>query len=193
MSVIHLSPAAKRWQEVVNDPQLSQRLERIETDARGQVIMAPPPDFIHRSQAKQIQAHLDRLLGQARALTEQPIETDIGAVKIADVVWLTREQCQQLLQDPNLPLQPAPPICVEIISPSNTVQQMDEKRSAYFAIGAREVWICERGGRMRFFDPTGEISQSRLAPQFPKEISIDQAFEEEGTGTMRATKAALSV
>src|SRR5271165_7645076 len=69
---------------------------------------------------KQIQAHLDRLLGQARALTEQPIETDIGAVKIADVVWLTREQCQQLLQDPNLPLQPAPPICVEIISPSNT-------------------------------------------------------------------------
>ena len=179
MSVIHLSPAAKRWQEVVNDPQLSQRLERIETDACGQVIMAPPPDFIHRSQAKQIQAHLDRLLGQARALTEQPIETDIGAVKIADVVWLTREQCQQLLQDPNLPLQPAPTICVEIISPSNTVQQMDEKRSAYFAIGAKEVWICERGGRMRFFDPTGEISQSRLVPQFPKEISIDQAFEEE--------------
>ena len=42
MSVIHLSPAAKRWQEVVNDPQLSQRLERIETDACGQVIMAPP-------------------------------------------------------------------------------------------------------------------------------------------------------
>jgi hypothetical protein len=102
MSVIHLSPAAKRWQEVVNDPQFSQRLERIETDARGQVIMAPPPDFIHRSQAKQIQAHLDRLLGQARALTEEPIETDIGAVKIADVVWLTREQCQQLLQYPNL-------------------------------------------------------------------------------------------
>jgi len=173
MSVVHLSPAAKRWQEVVNDPQFSQRLERIETDARGQVTMAPPPDFIHRSQAKQIQAHLDRLLGQTRALTEQPIETDIGAVKIADVVWLTREQCQQLLQDPNLPLQPAPPICVEIISPSNSVQQMDEKRAAYFAIGAKEVWICERSGRMRFFEPAGELSHSRLVPQFPKQISIE--------------------
>ena len=178
MSVIHLSPAAKRWHEVVNDPQLSQCLERMETDARGQVIMAPPPDFIHRSQAKQIQAHLDRLLGQERALTEQPIETDIGAVKIADVVWLTREQCRQLLQDPNLPLQPAPPICVEIISPSNTLHQMEEKRASYFAIGAKEVWICEREGRMRFFDPAGEITRSRMVPEFPDEISIDQALEE---------------
>jgi Uma2 family endonuclease len=176
MSVIHLSPAAKRWQEVVNDPQFSQRLERIETDARGQVIMVPPPDFIHRSQAKQIQAHLDRLLGEARALTEQPIETDIGAVKIADVVWLTREQCQQLLQDPNLPLQQAPPICVEIISPSNTVQQLDEKRAAYFATGAKEVWICERGGCMRFFEPAGELSHSRLVPRFPKQISISDVM-----------------
>ena len=112
-------------------------------------------------------------------MTEQPVETNVGAVKIADVVWLTREQCQLLLQDPNLPLQPAPPICVEIVSPSNTIQQMDEKRAAYLAIGAKEVWICEREGRMRFFDSAGELSQSRLVPQFPKQISIDRQFAEE--------------
>ena len=47
MSVIPISRAAKRWQEIVNDPELSQRPERIETDARGQVMIAPPPDFIH--------------------------------------------------------------------------------------------------------------------------------------------------
>jgi len=179
MSVVHLSPAAKRWQEIVSDPELSQRLERIETDADGQMIMAPPPDFIHRSQAKEIQAQLDRLLGRSRAFTEQPVETAIGAVKIADVVWLTPEQRQALLEDPNLPLQPAPPICVEIISPSNTVRQMEEKRGLYFATGAKEVWICERKGKMRFFDSSGEMANSRLVPEFPTEISIEEGPENE--------------
>ena len=173
MSVVHLSPAAKRWQEIVKDSELSQRPERIETDAHGEIVMAPPPDFIHRSQAKEIQAQLDRLLGRPRAFTEQPVETSIGAVKIADVVWLTPEQRQALLEDPNLPLQPAPPICVEIISPSNTVRQMQEKRGLYFATGAKEVWICERSGKMRFFESSGEMAHSRLVPEFPAEISIE--------------------
>jgi Uma2 family endonuclease len=179
MSVVHLSRAARRWQEIVNDPELSQRPERIETDDRGQVIMAPPPDFIHRFQAKEIQAELDRLSGQARAFTEQPIETSIGAVKIADVVWLTQEQCQLLLEDPNLPLQPAPPICVEIVSPSNTIAQMEEKRALYFATGAKEVWICERDGSLHFFDSRGEIGHSHLIPEFPKVISVQRALAEE--------------
>jgi Uma2 family endonuclease len=178
MSVAHLTPAAKRWLEIVSDPELSQRLDRIETDAHGQIIMAPPPDFIHRSQAKEIQAQLDRLLGRSRAFTEQPVETSIGAVKIADVVWLTPEQQHALLEDPNLPLQPAPPICIEIISPSNSVRQMEEKRGLYFATGAKEVWICERSGKMRFFDSSGEIAHSRLVPEFPTEISIEEPEEE---------------
>jgi hypothetical protein len=49
---------------------------------------------------------------------------------------------------------------------------MDEKRAASFAIGAKEVWICERSGRMRFFELAGELFHSRLVPQFPKQISI---------------------
>jgi Uma2 family endonuclease len=179
MCTIPLSRAARRWQEIINDPELSQRPERIETDIHGRVIMAPPPDFIHRSQAKEIQAQLDRLSGQARAFTEQPIETAIGAVKIADVVWLTQEQCQLLLEDPNLPLKPAPPICVGIVSPSNTIAQMEEKRALYFATGAKEVWICERDGTMRFFNATGEIAHSHLVPEFPKVISVQRALAEE--------------
>jgi Uma2 family endonuclease len=50
------------------------------------------------------------------------------------------------------PVSPVPPIWVEIISPSNAVRQMEEKRGLYFATGAQEVWICERRGEMRFFD-----------------------------------------
>jgi hypothetical protein len=107
--VLQIAEAARRWLEIVDDPALSERPERIETDSSGQVIMTPPPDFVHRTQAKKIQAHLDRLFGEERAATEQPIETVTGAIKIADVVWLTQEQYQRLLAEAKLPLKPAPP------------------------------------------------------------------------------------
>jgi hypothetical protein len=49
---------------------------------------------------------------------------------------------------------------------------MEEKRGLYFATGAKEVWICERRGMMRFFDCSGEIARSCLVPEFPTEISV---------------------
>jgi Uma2 family endonuclease len=172
--VLQISEAARRWLEIIDDPALAERSERIETEPGGQMIMAPPPDFLHRTQAKKIQAYLDRLFGEERAVTEQPIETANGAIKIADVVWLTQEQYQRLLAEPKLPLKPAPPICVEIISPSNTAAAPDEKRALYFATGASEVWLCERKGRLRFFDASGEIEKSRLVPAFPRQISLEK-------------------
>ena len=52
------------------------------------------------------------------------------------------------------PLMVAPEICLEVISPSNSVKETQEKREAYFAAGAHEVWIvfpqskrCEFHGR----------------------------------------------
>lgn len=35
----------------------------------------------------------------------------------------------------------APDLAVEVLSPSNTVQEMDEKIAFYFAAGSRAVWI----------------------------------------------------
>jgi len=71
------------------------------------------------------------------------------------------EPRQPLLNDPNLPLQPAPPICVETISPSNTVRQREEEHGLYFGTGAKEVWICEPMGRCAFLI-VGEKSLIRI-------------------------------
>jgi len=73
MSAVHLSRAAKRWQEIVKDPELSQRPERIETDTRCEVMMAPPPDFIHRSQAKEIQLSLTGCLVRQEHSPNNPL------------------------------------------------------------------------------------------------------------------------
>jgi Uma2 family endonuclease len=64
----------------------------------------------------------------------------------------------------------APEICVEVLSDSNTENEMAEKRHLYFARVAREVWVCDTGGRLRFFDADGEIKTSALAPAFPQQI-----------------------
>lgn len=63
-----------------------------------------------------------------------------------------------------------PELVVEVLSPSNTRAEIEEKRRIYFAGGAQEVWTCDADGRMSFYDAGGEISRSRLAPAFPASI-----------------------
>ena len=44
----------------------------------------------------------------------------------------------------------APEICVEILSPSNSIAEIDQKRALYFDAGAGEVWICNPDGSVSF-------------------------------------------
>ena len=55
------------------------------------------------------------------------------------------------------PFVEAPEICVEILSPSNTLAEMDEKKELYFARGCKEFWVCDSEGTMKFYKNTGEL------------------------------------
>jgi Putative restriction endonuclease len=79
---------------------------------------------------------------------------------------------QELLKFPTQPVSPAPDICVEILSSSNTKAEIDQKRTLYFLAGAREVWICDRSNQIYFFGPDGPLDQSALCPQFHSRISL---------------------
>jgi Uma2 family endonuclease len=60
-------------------------------------------------------------------------------------------------------LQSAPEICVEVLSPSNSTKEIDDKRCAYLAAGALEVWIVDPVGRtIAFFGPEGARAGSQL-------------------------------
>src|SRR5205823_13674111 len=55
----------------------------------------------------------------------------------------------------------APEICIEVVSPSNSVKELSEKREAYFAAGAQEVWIVfPQSKRCEFYDKQGSIARS---------------------------------
>jgi len=172
--MLHLAetPAAKRWLEICSDPAFADRPERFEIDAAGQIVMSPPPGFDHRQRARAIANLLDQLYPGEFATVEQAILTRDGQVRIADVVLLSQPQKCWLIANPTSPLDAAPPVCVEILSPSNSAAEIDQKRALYFNAGATEVWICNLDGSMLFFvSPVRQESASLLCPAFPDRIS----------------------
>jgi Uma2 family endonuclease len=67
----------------------------------------------------------------------------------------------------------APEICVEVLSPSNTSEEISEKIALCFESGAKEVWICDRGTlQFRFSDPPEIRPSSEICPDFPPHIDL---------------------
>ena len=161
----------QRWNVFLADPELLRRAERIEIDRFGHFVMSPPPDALHHKQGFRITALLEALLPGEGAYPEQSILTSEG-IRIADAIWIDPSRLHELSQAPNQPLSPAPDICVEILSPSNSQAEIDQKRTLYFKAGAREVWVCDRDSHMRFFAPQGQLERSALCPKFPGRIQL---------------------
>jgi hypothetical protein len=56
----------------------------------------------------------------------------------------------------------APELCIEVVSPSNSVKELQEKLTAYLAAGAEEVWILyPQTKRCEFHGKLGLIERSR--------------------------------
>ena len=138
----------RRWSELLADKELARFEGRIETDRHGHIMMSPPPAPSHGSFQFEIAHILRTHLAHGRVLTECPISTADG-VRAADVAWASADVMKELGQRACFPR--APEICVEVLSPSNSVAEIREKTALYFDAGALEVWLCGDSGAMRFF------------------------------------------
>lgn len=146
-----------QWSTVLADNSLRDLPYKIELNQRGNIEMSPATNK-HGLLQTEIAFLLRQHLPEGRVITECAIQTAQG-VKVADVAWgsLAFFQCQSIEQDPFIL---APEICAEIVSPSNTDAEMQEKITLYLAQGAREVWLVDLQGRCRFFDASGEQEAS---------------------------------
>lgn len=159
------------WEEVVADPDLQHLRYKIETNELGQIVMSPPPSYFHQESESVIVQLLNSHLPAGRALQECPVKTP-GGTKVADAAWISHERRRQ--QGPRrAALTVAPEICVEVVSPSNTLEELLARRDLYFAAGALEFWICDEVGGMTFFNLTGEMARSVLCPEFPLVVEND--------------------
>ncbi len=108
-----------------------------------------------------------------KVVTECPVQTSKG-VRVADVAWRSRAFLKKH-GIRNLKLPESPEVVVEIESPSNTAAELEEKRHLYFEVGAKEFWLCDDAGNMRFFNPEGELKRSEMFGEFPAHIDIEVA------------------
>ena len=155
-----------RWAEVLENPALRDLPFKIETNRFGQIVMSPASNR-HSLVQGAILSNLFRTSAAGRAIPECSVETPEG-VKVADVAWASDEFFD--LHADQIAYSDAPPLCVEIRSPSNSSAEMTEKMGLYFQQGATEVWISDLSGNIRFFNANGEIDRSQLFPAFPKQI-----------------------
>jgi Uma2 family endonuclease len=160
----------QRWEEVCADPFLSGIEGRIETDRFGQIIMNPPPGYSHGDFQSQITTFLRNTYLAGKSTTECPISTGEG-VKAPDVAWISKERLVGALQNNVLTI--APEVCVEILSPSKSKSEIDEKKRLYFEAGAEEVWICDLNGHMFFFvkNSAEALETSKICPDFPTKVT----------------------
>lgn len=147
-----------RWSDVLSDPSLRDLPYKIELDEYGRILMSPASNRHGIQQAKLVRL-LAQLLVDGEIATECSIATHLG-VRVADVVWMSSGFLSKYGEQ--TPYPQAPELCVEILSPSNSQRQMDEKIRLYLGYGAIEVWTVDANGIIYLFGAEGKREQSAI-------------------------------
>lgn len=123
------------WSEVLNEPTLQNLPFKIELDRFGKLLMTP-----RSNRNGMIQSDLSCLIADkhpdGQAVLECSIQTSDG-VKVADVAWVSTAFVAEW--GTVTPFPRAPELCVEIVSPSNSREEMRIKTELYLEAGAQEV------------------------------------------------------
>ncbi len=144
-----------QWQDVLADKSLHDLPYKIELNEKGLIEMSPA-SFIH----SMLQGRLAKLLGNqlnGEEFTELAVQTTKG-VRVPDVAWGSKEYVQKHIKD--VYALSAPELCVKIISPSNTREEMNDKVELFLEAGAKEVWLIAEDSQVTYYDHQGQQVQS---------------------------------
>lgn len=149
---------AARYRALCEDPLYANVPGKIEIDVWGRMVMSPPSNY-HGALQFRLGMRLEALGGEVQV--EASVVTPAG-VFVTDVAWKSAEFMRAHAFE--TPYVQAPEICVEVTSPSNSVKELQEKRDAYLAAGAREVWIVyPQSKRYQFYGKAGLMERSDYA------------------------------
>jgi Uma2 family endonuclease len=150
---------AVRYRALCDDPLYAKVPGKIEVDVWGRVLMSPPASSYHSALQIRLSQRLAVLGGEMFA--ELGIVTPAG-ILVTDVAWASSGFMR--LHAFETPYTKAPELCIEVVSPSNSVRELEEKRIAYLAAGAHEVWIVyPQSKRFEFHGRQGPIPRSAYA------------------------------
>ncbi len=144
------------WTDVIENPLLQDLPFKIELNKWGKILMSPASNkhgYIQADLVFRLRTHLPK----GKVITECSIKTPDG-VTVVDVAWASDGFIAE--HGFNTPYNIAPEICIEVVSPSNSKAETDEKIRLYLDQGAKEVWMCNQKGEISYFSSDGKIDQS---------------------------------
>lgn len=147
-----------RWQRMLHDPLLADVPGKLELTEKGTIELSPP-NTRHSILQAFVAGELRRLLPHGTTITECALETEIG-VRVPDAAWASPDFMSR--HGAASPLPNAPELCVEVLSPSNTEPEMQQKTAAYLAAGAVEVWLVKEDGTVEMRNQRGRLDTSSL-------------------------------
>ena len=112
-----------KWSDVCADSSLRDLPYKVELNAQGQIILSPHKP-IHSGFQGAIQRLLYELKPGGYILPEVAMDTEDGT-KTLDVAWISPETCEREIQKDAFGR--APEICIEVVSPTNTLAEMEHK------------------------------------------------------------------
>jgi Uma2 family endonuclease len=159
------SELIRRWRSLADDPTSPDHYELTQF---GELIVSPRPTTGHQGIAFEVGLQIVSQLGP-RAATEVGVLTDRG-IRVPDVVWMPAERWAACKGQ--TPLEVLPDVCVEVLSPSNTREEIDMKIAAYLRGGAREAFIVGLKGEVEIHGPQGrrETSALGISLELPAEL-----------------------
>jgi Uma2 family endonuclease len=109
----------------------------------GELLMEPSPAARHNLVRQRIAMALTQFVEPKRlgiVLEETDFRLGPDTVRNPDVAFVTAEHVKKIDLDRS-PIDGAPALAVEVISPSNTAQDMAKKTRQYLQSGCRCVWL----------------------------------------------------
>ena len=111
---------------------------------QGELVEVPNASLLHNKiRGKLIQLllnHLDSHPGRGTVIAEQWFRLNADSVRAPDVALIGSQQAS--LADNDAAIQPfCPALAAEVVSPSNTVDELIHKTQQYLEAGAQTVWI----------------------------------------------------
>jgi Uma2 family endonuclease len=153
------------WERLCTTPGFSHPGFTCDVSPEGKVIMSPTFNYHGWYQAR-LAVLFAQLAPTGQPFVELAVLTDSGLFEV-DVAW-TREYRKVREQKY---ASPAPEICVEVESESNTPQEFNRKSDALFSAGCSEVWIVRKGGQIEFYSKGRLVDRSLLLLDFPANIA----------------------
>ncbi len=156
----------------------------------GELLLTPSPTGRHNIVRYRLRRVLTDFVAKNHlglVLDETDFRLSENTVRKPDAAFIAKPRIKSFDFDRS-PLEGAPTLAIEVISPSNLAQDTVKKVRQYRAAGCQAVWLVYPGLQfVEIHDAAGvrevtvprSIQEERLFPGFSFEVSLAELFEED--------------